>query len=155
MVCKTSIGYVDGSLCGASGPVAITISKHAGFLINEAEERGWRIYRVLSTPLVIEDCVQVMITKLRERAPTKDRRGVVLLFTSFIAWTHGVLLRQLGRRRVVWLLKTNGNGPKEDHWKGNTNLVNDLKESWLHNQQNSQRLDQREDNGQISYEIVC
>jgi hypothetical protein len=135
MVYKTSIGYADGSLCGVSGPVAITVPKHAGFFIDEAEERGWRIYRVLSTPLVIEDCVQAMITKLRERAPTKDRRGVVLFFTSFIAWTHGVPLRQLGRRRVVCLSKTNGNGPKENHWKGNASLVTDLKESWLHNQE--------------------
>lgn len=155
MLYKTTIGYADGSLCGASGPVAITVPKNSGFFIDEAEERGWRIYRVSPTLIVIEDCIQVMITKLRERAPTKERRGLVLLFTRFIAWTHGVLLRRLGRRRVVWLSRTNGHGSKEDYWRGNANLVTGLKESWLHSRQRFQRIKSIEDNAsQISYEIV-
>jgi hypothetical protein len=155
MLYKTSIGHADGSLCGTSGSVIIAVPKNEGFFIDLAEERGWCIYRVSPTLLVIEDCVQVMITKLRERAPTKERRGLVSLFTRFKAWTHGVLLRRLGRRRVVWLLKTNEHGSKEDHWKGNINLVTGLKESWLHNRQNFQRLeDLEESSGHISYEIV-
>jgi hypothetical protein len=154
MLYKTTIGYADGSLCGASGPVAITVPKNSGFFIDEAEERGWRIYRVSPTLIVIEDCVQVMITKLRERAPTKERRGLVLLFTRFIAWTHGVLLRRLGRRRVVWLSRTNGHGSKEDYWRGNANLVTGLKESWLHSRQNFKCLDPVENDSLISYEIV-
>jgi hypothetical protein len=155
MLYKTSIGHFDGSLCGTSGPVTIVVPKKEGFFIDEAEERGWRIYRVSPTLLVIEDCVQVMITKLQERAPTKERQGLVSRFTRFKGWTHGVLLRRLGRRRVVWLFKTKGHGPEEDHWKGNINLVTGLKESWLHSQQKFQRLeDLEETNGQINYEIV-
>jgi hypothetical protein len=155
MLYKTSIGHVDGSFCGTSGPVTIAIPKNEGFFIDKAEERGWRIYRVSPTLLVIEDCVQVMITKLRERVPTKERRGLVSLFTRFKAWTHGVLLRRVGRRRVVWLLKTNEHGPTQIYWKGNVNLVTGLKESWLHSQQKFQRLENlEENNGQISYEIV-
>ncbi|RYN34791.1 hypothetical protein AA0112_g5461 [Alternaria arborescens] len=154
MLYKTTIGYADGSLCGASGPAAITVPKNSGFYIDEAEERGWRIYRVSPSLIVIEDCVQVMITKLRERAPTKERRGLVLLFTRFIAWTHGVLLRRLGRRRVVWLSRTNGHGSKEDYWRGNANLVTGLKESWLHNRQKFKCLDPVENDSLISYEII-
>jgi hypothetical protein len=153
MLFKTSIGHADGSLCGTSGPVAITVPKNEGFFIDDAEERGWRIYRVSPSLLVIEDCVQVMITKLRERAPTKERRGLVPLFTRFKAWTHGVLLRRLGRRRVVWLSKTNGDEPKEDYWKGNINLVTGLKESWLHSRKRFQRLEDLDD-ARISYEMV-
>jgi hypothetical protein len=114
---------------------------------------GWRIYRISPTLLIIEDCVQVMITKLRERALTKERRGLVPLFTRFKAWTHGVLLRRLGRRRVVWLSKTNEYGPKEDYWKGNINLVTGLKESWLHSRKRFQRLEDLDD-ARISYEMV-
>jgi hypothetical protein len=153
MLFKTSIGHADGSLCGTSGPVAITVPKNEGFFIDDAEERGWRIYRVSPTLLVIEDCVQVMITKLRERALTKERRGLVPLFIRFKAWTHGVLLRRLGRRRVVWLSKTNGNEPKEDYWKGNINLVTGLKESRLHSRKRFQRLEDLDD-ARISYEMV-
>jgi hypothetical protein len=153
MLFKTSIGHADGSLCGTSGPVAIPVPKNEGFFIDEAEERGWRIYRISPTLLVIEDCVQVMITKLRERALTKERRGLVPLFTRFKAWTHGVLLRRLGRRRVVWLSKTNEYGPKEDYWKGNINLVTGLKESWLHSRKRFQRLEDLDD-ARISYEMV-
>jgi hypothetical protein len=155
MLYKTTIGHADGSLCGTSGPVAIAVPKNEGFFIDEAEERGWRIYRVSPTLLVIEDCVQKMVTNLRERAPTKERRGWLSLFTRFKAWTHGVLLRRLGRRRVVWLLKTTEHGPKGNHWKGNVNLVTGLKESWLHSRQKFQRLENIEENyGQISHEIV-
>jgi hypothetical protein len=154
MLYKTSISHADGSLCGTSGPVAIAVPKNEGFFVDEAEERGWRIYRVSPTLLVIEDCVQVMITKLRERAPTKERRGLVSLVTRFKAWTHGVLLRRLGRRRVVWLSKTKEHGLKGGHyWKGNVNLVTGLKESWLHSQQKFQRVENLDD-GRISYEIV-
>jgi hypothetical protein len=153
MLFKTSIGHADGSLCGTSGPVAIPVPKNEGFFIDEAEERGWRIYRISPTLLIIEDCVQVMITKLRERALTKERRGLVPLFTRFKAWTHGVLLRRLGRRRVVWLSKTNEYGPKEDYWKGNINLVTGLKESWLHSRKRFQRLEDLDD-ARISYEMV-
>ncbi|KAG9185288.1 hypothetical protein G6011_07832 [Alternaria panax] len=148
MLYKTSIGHADGSLCGSSGPVAIAVPKNVGFVIDEAEERGWRIYRVSPTLLVIENCVQVMITKLRERAPTKERRGLVSVFTRFKAWTHGVLLRRLGRRRVVWLSKANKRGLKGVCWKGNANLVTGLKESWLHSQQKFQRLNPEEDGDQ-------
>lgn len=155
MLYKTSVGHADGSLCGTSGPVAIAVPNKEGFFIDEAEDRGWRIYRVSPGLLVIEDCVQMMVTKLQERAPTKERQGLVSSFTRFKAWTHGVLLRRLGRRRVVWLLRTKGHGPKEYYWKGNVNLVTGLKESWLHSRQRFQRVENLEETrGQISYEIV-
>jgi hypothetical protein len=155
MLFKTSIGYAHGSLCGVSGPATIAVPKNEGFFLDEAEEHGWCIYRVSPTLLVIEDCVQVMITKLRERAPTKERRGLVLLFNRFKAWTHGVLLRRLGRRRVVWLSKTNRHGSKEDAWKGNVNIVTGLKVSWLHDRQKFQRIENRQSNpGQVSLEII-
>ena len=155
MLYKTAVGHADGSLCGTSGPVTIAVPNDAWFFVDEAEERGWRVYRVSPTLVAIEDCVQVMITKLRQRTPTKKRRGLVSLVTRFKAWTHGVLLRRLGRRRVVWLSKANEDGPKKDYWRGNVNLVTGLKESWLHSQQNFQRLESIEENdGRVSYEIV-
>ncbi|CAI6340136.1 unnamed protein product [Periconia digitata] len=141
MLYKTTIGQAHGSLCGAYGPVTITAPTKPGFFIDEAEERGWRIYRVSPTLLIIEDCAQIMIEKLRERTPTKQRRGLLSTFVRFKTWTHGVLLRRIGRRRVVWLLKTDVDGPDGGYWKGNINLVTGLKENWLHSREHFRHVE--------------
>ncbi|EUC49977.1 hypothetical protein COCMIDRAFT_83437 [Bipolaris oryzae ATCC 44560] len=113
MLYKTAIGHIEGSVCGASGPATMAIPKNPGFFKDEAAQYGWRVYRVSPTYVFIEDC------------------GMAARYTKFISWSHGVLLRRLGRRRVVWLMHTGQDERGADCWKGNINLVTGLKETWL------------------------
>lgn len=124
MFYKTAIGHANGSICGASGPAA-------GFFLDKTEQYGWRVYRVSHTFVVLEDCGQVMVAKKMERSPTKERTGLAARYTKFMSWTHGVLLRRLGRRRIVWLMQVGTKGHGVDYWRGNVNLVTGLKETWL------------------------
>ncbi|EMD87824.1 hypothetical protein COCC4DRAFT_199973 [Bipolaris maydis ATCC 48331] len=131
MLYKTAIGHIEGSVCGASGPATMAIPKYPGFFKDEAAQYGWRVYRVSPTYVFIEDCGQTMVTETMKRAPTKERTGMAARYTKFISWSHGVLLRRLGRRRVVWLMQTGQDEHGADCWKGNINLVTGLKEKWL------------------------
>jgi hypothetical protein len=131
MFFKTAVGYDDGSICGSFGLTTITAPSTEGFFIDEAEQYGWRIYRVSPNFLVLEDCGQVMVTKNLDRKSTKERRGLSAKYTKFISWTHGVLLRRLGRRRVVWLMRIDRYGGSRCSWKGNSNLVTGVKDDWL------------------------
>jgi hypothetical protein len=140
MLYKTAIGHVNGSICGVSGPSTISVPKVEGCFIDDAEQHGWRIYRVSSSLIVLEDCGQIMVTKNIQRRPTKERRGLMSRYTKFISWTHGVLLRRLGRRRVVWLMRMNGKDGKDAYWRGNINLVTGVKESWLRDRGRFRRI---------------
>lgn len=40
-------------------------------------------------------------------------------------------MRRLGRRRVVWLMHTGQDERGAGSWKGNINLVTELKETWF------------------------
>jgi hypothetical protein len=136
MLYKTALGHVNGSLCGVSGPASLSIPLVPGQYTDDAETYGYRVYRISATYLVIEDCGPTMMKKKLERADTKERKGVLAAYTRFIAWTHGVLLRRLGRRRIVWLMRVAGKEGGEGYWKGNVNLVTGLKESWLRDRSN-------------------
>ena len=133
MFYKTALGHADGSVCGTSGPATITVPKNPGSFGDEAEGYGWRVYRVSSSSLVIEDCGQIMVEEKTKRSPTKERTGLAARYTKFISWTHGVLLRRLGRKRVVWLVRVDGkgHGVGSGCWRGNFNLVTGLEETWL------------------------
>ncbi|KAF1953391.1 hypothetical protein CC80DRAFT_477906, partial [Byssothecium circinans] len=140
MFYKTAIGHAYGSLCGISGPTTISIPASEGLFIDEAEQYGWRIYRISPGFLILEDCGQIMVTKRIERRPTKERKEMLALYNRFISWTHGVLLRRLGRRRVVWLMRIDGKGHVGSHWRGNINLFTGVKESWLQDRSVFQRV---------------
>lgn len=153
MLHKTAISHVDGSVCGKSGPATVAIPQNEGFYVDEAEQYGWRIFRVSPIFVVLEDCGQIMVKKAMERTPTKERRGLASLFTKFISWTHGVLLRRLGRRRVVWMMRVDGKGGKNTHWRGNVNVVTGLKEAWLMDRSNFQSISNGR-NSQLSEETI-
>lgn len=55
--------------------------------------------------------------------------------TKFLAEAHGILLRQVGKVRVVYLLKENiqgsGNRALSAVWRSNTNLVTGVSKDWL------------------------
>ncbi|KAF2854158.1 hypothetical protein T440DRAFT_544349 [Plenodomus tracheiphilus IPT5] len=153
MLCKTAIGHADGSVCGVSGPATIPVPNLDGFFVDEAEQYGYRIYRVSPVLLALEDCGQTMVQKRMERTPTKERKGLPALFTNFIAWTHGVLLRRLGRHRVVWMMRVEGKGSKGTYWRGNVNLVTGLKKAYLENRAEFQCVSGSSEN-QVSREIV-
>ncbi|KAF2132425.1 hypothetical protein P153DRAFT_429562 [Dothidotthia symphoricarpi CBS 119687] len=131
MLYKTTIGYAPGSLCGPFGPTTLTVPRTPGHFVDEAEQYGWRIYRVSPELLVLEDCVQDMVATQMKKASTLERRGIRSRYTKFIAWSHGVLLRRVGRRRVVWLMRMEEKGRIEHVWRGNANLVTGLTEVWL------------------------
>lgn len=131
MLYKTAIGQVNGSICGTTGPSTILVPKTPGYFVGDAEQHGWRIYRVSPVLLVLEDCGQIMIDNKIKRRPTKERRGIMSRYTKFIAWTHGVLLRRLGRKRVVWMMYVSGPREGEGYWRGNSNLVTGVKQSYL------------------------
>jgi hypothetical protein len=153
MLYKTAVGHVGGSLCGVSGPVTITVPRTNGFFVDDAEQYGWRIYRVSDNFLALEDCGQIMITKKMERRPTKERRGINSLYTTFISWIHGILLRRLGRRRVVWLMRRSKKEDELGHWRGSINLVTGVKESWLRDRSMFRRVVEQS-NAEVSQEIV-
>ena len=81
--------------------------------------------------LVIEDCVQDMVATQMKKASTLERRGIKSQYVKLVAWSHGVLLRRVGRRRVVWLMRIEGDGGTGPVWRGNANLVTGLPEKWL------------------------
>jgi hypothetical protein len=147
MLYKTAIGYVEGSICGASGPAIIAIPNNTGFFVDEAAQHGWRVYRVPATHVAIEDCGQTMVTERIRRAPTRERTGMGARYSKLISWTHGVLLRRLGRRRVVWLMNTGKDERGAYYWRGNVNLVTGLKETWLNDRGRFQCLTSENDGG--------
>jgi hypothetical protein len=131
MLYKTVPGHDHGSLCGSFGPVTLTVPRSEGYMVDEAEQHGFRIYRVSPDLLVIKDCVQSMLAFRMNCALTMERHGLRSLYARGVAWSHGVLLRRLGRHRVVWLMRTKEGEGKRPSWRGNVNLVTGLEETWL------------------------
>ena len=150
MLFKTTVGHDHGSLCGSFGPVTLTVPRSEGYYVDAAEQYGWCIYRVSPDLLAIEDCVQDMVATRMRRASTIERRGVSSIHARVVASSHGVLLRRLGRRRVVWLMRVKDHGTKGPLWRGNVNLVTGLKKTWL--EDGFQKASHS--NGQIAQEIA-
>jgi hypothetical protein len=90
MLLKTTISYHFGCLQGPLGPASCPLPE-LGCYIDE-HLYGWRIYRLSEEVVIIADC-------LAESSP----KG---WWASFIKRAHGVLLRRLGKVRVIYFLGT-------------------------------------------------
>jgi hypothetical protein len=154
MLYKTAVDHVNGSICGVSGPTTIAAPKDEGYFVDDAEEHGWRVYRGSHDLLLLEDCGQIMVTKRLERRPTKEHRGLISLYAKFISWTHGILLRRLGRRRVIWLSRIKEKENEGTYWKGNINLVTGVKESWLKDRNRFRCIHDGVENAELGRETV-
>jgi len=117
MLFKTTIGYHFGCLQGPLGPASCPLPE-LGCYIDE-HLHGWRIYRLSERVVLIADC-------LAESSP----KG---WWARFIKRAHGVLLRRLGKVRVIYFLRTRATDDSENVslWHSNINLVTGVTKKWL------------------------
>lgn len=138
--------------CRAPGPAKIPVPRTTGCYVDEAEQYGWRIYRVSSTLLLMEDCGNIMVQQRIASASTKERKVAAATHSRFISWTHRVLLRRLGRQRVIWLMHADCDTVKAAFWRGNIDLVTGFKKSWLEDRDRFQCVENSE--SQVVPEVV-
>jgi hypothetical protein len=119
MLFKTRVGFCFGCLQGPLGPARCPLPD-VGCYIDECR-KGWKIYRLSEDMMVLADC-------FAESSP-KGYWG------RFIAKTHGVLLRRLGKIRVIYFLriKAPDNLSHISLWHSNINLVTGVTKHWLDN----------------------
>ena len=116
MFCKTSVSYEFGGVTGAMGPAKLPLPA-IGVAVEECS-LGWKLCRLSEDIMIIADC-------LAESKP-KDT------WSRFLKHTHGILLRRLGKKRVVYLVKQSPeNNAQESHWHSNVNLVTGVSMAWL------------------------
>ena len=116
MLFKTSVGFHLGCLRGPLGPASVPLPA-VGFYVDQPDH-GWRIYR-------LSDEVMILSDRLVE-SPRDNWYG------KLIVKMHGVLLRQLGKVRVIYLLQKKGaSHGKEITWHSNVNLVTGVASKWL------------------------
>ena len=89
MFCKTSVGHEHGCVTGTLGPVRLPLPAIGLSIENSA--RGWKLSRFSEDIMILADC-------LAESRPTD-------LWSRMMTHMHGVLLRRLGKKRVVYLVR--------------------------------------------------
>ena len=108
MFCKTSVGHEFGCVTGGLGPTKLPLP--AVDLAIEDSARGWKLCRLSEDIMILVDC-------LAESKPKDD-------WSRFKTYTHGMLLRRLGKQRVVYLVRQPAtSSTQEPHWHSNVNLV--------------------------------
>ncbi|MCJ1263868.1 hypothetical protein MMC22_003738 [Lobaria immixta] len=117
MLFKTTIGYHLGCLRGALGPSSCSVPE-IGHSVADALH-GWKLCRMSDDIMVLVDCF----------AESPQRT----LWSRLLVHMHGVLLRRLGKIRVVYLVKkeVQDSGSNQSFWHSNINLVTGLPETWL------------------------
>ena len=116
MFCKTSVSYEFGCLTGALGPARLPLPA-IGVAIEEPA-RGWKLCRFSEDIMILADC-------LAESKP-KDR------WSRILKRMHGILLRRLGKKRVVYLVRQSADSnEQESRWHSNVNLVTGVSMTWL------------------------
>lgn len=118
MLLKTSIGYHNGCLQGPRGPSLCPLPAVGQYIDNGS--RGWKIYRVSEDTMLLADSFA--------NARPRD------WWSRFLTHAHGVILRRLGKVRVVYLIRdvkgnTTPNGVL--HFHSNANLVTGVTTAWL------------------------
>ena len=107
MLCKTAVGFHLGCLQGSYGPASCLLPDVGSYFGEEAY--GCKVYRLSEDTMLIADHVVECASTSRWR--------------KFILRTHGILLRQLGRVRVVYLQRTREAATSPDTiWHANINL---------------------------------
>ena len=116
MFVKTSISHEFGCVTGALGPSSLPLPA-IGVAI-EKPELGWTLCRLSEDIMLIVDC-------LAESKP-KDR------WSRILKYMHGILLRRLGKKRVVYLVRQSPESNKpEPYCHSNINLVTGVSMTWL------------------------
>ncbi|KAG8166894.1 hypothetical protein KVR01_002583 [Diaporthe batatas] len=117
MLFKTSISYHCGCLKGSLGPATVPLPD-LGFYA-DGPSKDWKIYRVSEDVMILADCL--------DTSTPKNQWG------RFISSAHGVLLRRLGKVRVIYLLrlKTSAETGCISLWHSNINLVTGVSKQWL------------------------
>ena len=117
MLFKTAVGYDLGCVRGRLGPSSLPLPA-TGTVIDGCT-KGWKLYRLSDDIMLLADC-------LAESRP-KDS------WSRFLMHSHGVLLRRLGKKRVVYLVRSPVRGIRDQaRWHSNINLVTGVSEAWLH-----------------------
>ncbi|KAF7544070.1 hypothetical protein G7Z17_g10239 [Cylindrodendrum hubeiense] len=108
MFFTTTPGYETGSVRGAEGPLMIPLPAVGKFV---DEGLGWKIHRISEDVMLIADNLQ----------PSPSNGA----WKQFITAAHGVLLRRLGKVRVVYVIREEQEvGDQiERVWRSNINLV--------------------------------
>ncbi|KAH7137144.1 hypothetical protein B0J13DRAFT_624934 [Dactylonectria estremocensis] len=117
MLYMTTPGYESGSVRGANGPLMIPVPAVGQFV---DRGWGWKIHRVSEDAMLIADNLQPNLSK-----------GV---WKQFITTAHGVLLRRLGKVRVVYLIREMravAADQTDVFWRSNINLVTGASRAWL------------------------
>lgn len=117
MLFKTGVGFHYGCLQGSVGPARCP-QPDVGCHVDEMEQ-GWKIYRMSEDIMIVADA----FAQSHSQNP----------WSRFIAKAHGVLLRRLGKIRVIYLVRQTdakdlGNTAL---WHSNINLVTGVNQSWL------------------------
>ena len=109
MLIKTALSYHHGCLQGPLGPANCQLPD-VGYYIDEFDH-GWKLFRLTEDTMVLADYA----------AGTNHK----VLLQRFLAHAHGVLLRRLGKVRVVYLIRTSAMEDIEydSLWHSNINLV--------------------------------
>lgn len=116
MFCKTSVGHEFGCVAGGLGPTRLPLPA-VGLAIKDSA-RGWKLCRFSEDIMILIDC-------LPESKPEDD-------WSKFMAYMHGILLRRLGKQRVVYLVRQSViNIAQEPYWHSNVNLVTGVSKDWL------------------------
>jgi hypothetical protein len=115
MMFKTGVGFHSGCLQGSLGPASCPVPEIGCYICEPL--CGWKIYRLSEDIMLLSDC-------LAESSPNG-------WWAKFILKTHGILLRQLGKVRVIYLLRTGVESGKASVWHSNINLVTGVSKKWL------------------------
>lgn len=84
----------------------------------EESALGWKLCRLSEDIMILADC-------LAESKP-KDA------WSRLLKHMHGILLRRLGKKRVVYLVRQSlESNEQEPHWHSNVNLVTGVSVTWL------------------------
>ena len=122
MFCKTSVGYDFGCVTGAMGAARLPLPAIGAAM--EEPALGWKLCRLSRDIMILADC-------LAESKP----KGT---WQKILTHTHGILLRRLGKKRVVYLVsqlpqqeESLENSEDKPRWHSNVNLVTGVDETWL------------------------
>ena len=116
MFLKTSVGHGHGCVTGTLGPVRLPLPAVGLSIENSA--RGWKLFRFSEDIMILADC-------LAESRPTD-------LWSRMMTYMHGMLLRRLGKKRVIYLVKSSSDtSAQESNWFSNVNLVTGVSMDWL------------------------
>ena len=116
MFYKTSIGHEFGCVGGALGPARLPLPA-VGLAIEDLA-RGWKLHRLSADVMILAD-------HLAESKPEDT-------WSRLMTYMHGIFLRRLGKKRVVYLVKQSSESSGgEPSWHSNVNLVTGVSMTWL------------------------